>query len=266
MLRTIGAVTATALVLAAVPAISATADQTQRPGKPTVTITVPAELVEGEQVIVAVKVSRTDGAKQVQLQQRVARSGGFTWETVATTKARKKKDYRFPTVAGEDDSIELRARVVFRVGRAAISEPAVSVVWHWTQLSYFPPYSHTAGANDNGFSVFTVNGQSYHGWFASGALKSWESRFTPGRHCKAMRGVAGVRDDSADGSTALVRVLADDVPVYTSPTLTPGMAQPFQVDLALPYRLAIQAQNTSLTPLPVFPAIGSPELLCTGLG
>ena len=97
--------------------------------------------------------------------------------------------------------------------------------------------------NDNGISSFTLNGLSFHGWFTTGSFKSWESRFTVGRHCQAMRGVAGVRDESADGSSAVVRLLADDVPIYTSPTLTPGTAQPFQVALALPYRLAVQAQN-----------------------
>ena len=269
MLRIFGKVAATALVLAFVPPISASAVQTERPGKPgkpKVTITVPAEVIEGEQVPVEVKIGRTEDAKQVQLQQLVVQLGSPTWQTVAKTRARKKKGYRFQAIAGEDDTLQLRARVVYRTGRPAMSTPVVSTVWHWTRLADFPPYSHTSGVNDTGISSFTVNGQSFHGWFTTGALKSWESRFTPGRHCKAMRGVAGVRDESADGSTALVQVLADDATVYASPPLTPGTSQPFQVDLALPFRLAIQAQNTSLTALSTYPAIGNPELLCTGLG
>ena len=95
---------------------------------------------------------------------------------------------------------------------------------------------------------------------------SYESRYTVGRHCKAIRGVAGVSDKSADRSSAVVSVVADETTtVFTSGTLSPGMAEQFEVDLAKPYRLSIQAQRTSPADQAAYPAIGSPELLCTGL-
>jgi len=33
---------------------------------------------------------------------------------------------------------------------------------------------------------------------------SWEARFTPGRHCKALRGTVGLDDDSDDGSSGTI--------------------------------------------------------------
>ncbi len=265
MLRTFGAVTATALVLAAVPAISATGDVSQRPAKRKVTLTVPAHVVEGDQFTVVVKVGRVDGAEVVRLEQQVSVHGKLSWQTVGKAKAKQKKKYEFRAVGGEADTLTYRARVVYDSGRPATSAPSISTVWHWKPLGAFDPYSHSSGVNDNGISSFNLNGLSFHGWFTTGSMKSWESRFTLGRHCQAMRGVAGVRDESADGSSAVVRLLADDVPIYTSPTLTPGTAQPFQVALALPFRLAVQAQNISPPSVTVYPAIANPELLCTGL-
>ncbi len=265
MLRITGAVAATALVLAAVPAISATADVSLRPGKPKVNLAVPADVVEGERFKVEVKLSRVDGAKLVQLEQQVSVHGDMRWQAVGKAKAKKKKKYQFTAVGGEADSLAYRARVVYHDGKRIFSDPSASTVWHWKPLGAFDPYSHSSGVNDNGISSFNLNGLSVHGWFTTGSMKTWESRFTLGRHCQAMRGVAGVRDESADGSSAVVRLLADEVPVYTSPTLTPGAAQPFQVALALPFRLAVQAQNTSSTPLSVYPAVANAELLCTGL-
>jgi hypothetical protein len=266
MLRTTGAVAATVLVLAAVPAISATADGTHRGGKPKVTLKVPAAVVEGDQFTVVVKVGRVDGAKQVRLEQYVAASaGGHTWQLVGKANAKHKKTYKFKAVGGEEDTVSFRARVVYRDGKPAKSKPSASTVWHWTSLGSFDSYSSTNGVNDSEVSAFNLGGVAYYGWFTTGPFKSWESRYTLGGHCQAIRGVAGVRDESAEGSSALVRLLADDVPVYTSPTLTPGTPQAFQVALATPYRLAVQAQNTSATPKSVYPAVVRPELLCTGL-
>jgi hypothetical protein len=270
MLRTTCAVAVTALVLAAVPAISATADVSPdislRPRTGKVSLTMPADVVEGDRFTVEVKVGRVHDAKVVQLEQQVSVNGKLAWQTVGKTKAKKKKTYKFGAVAGKADTQTYRARVVYREGKPAKSAASASTVWHWKPLLAFTAYSHTTGANDNGLTAFNLNGVSFYGWFTTGSFKSWESRFTVGRHCQAIRGVAGVRDESADGSSAVVRLLADDVPVYTSPPLTPGTAQPFQVPLAMPYRLTVLAQNTSSPPpLTVYPALGSPELLCTGL-
>ena len=53
--------------------------------------------------------------------------------------------------------------------------------------------------------------------------------------------------------------------MLTSTSLVPGMSQPFQVDLPSPYRLSVQMQKTSPADQAVYPAVGDPELLCTGL-
>ena len=267
MLRTTCAVAATALALAALPTMAATADGSDHARRAKVSLTMPTNLVEGDAFTIQVKVGRNDNAKVVQLQQQV--DGARGWQTVGKTKAKHKKKYEFHAVSGAGDTVSYRAKVVYRDSKPVTSEPSMSTVWHWTSLAAFVPYSHTAGVNDNHISSFTLNGAPYHGWFTTGAFKTWESRYTVGRHCNAIRGVAGVRDESADGSTAVVRLLADDVPVYASPTLTPGTAQTFQVALpSMPYRLAVQGQNIGATApqLPVYPAVGTPELLCTGLG
>jgi hypothetical protein len=47
--------------------------------------------------------------------------------------------------------------------------------------------------------------------------------------------------------------------------LTPGRVQRAEVKLDLPYRFSIQAVKTSTGDLRVYPAIGMPELLCSGL-
>ncbi len=270
MLRTTGAVAATALILAALPAISAASDTAtpvaERPGRPKVTLTVPSNVVEGDRFTVEVKVAQTDGAKVVQLEQQVLVHDNVTWQTVGKSKARSKKKYQFQAAGGELDTAMFRAKVSYREGKPAKSAPTGAIVWHWLKLGAFEPYANTSGVNDSGISPFTLNGLSVYGWFTTGSFKSWESRFTLGRHCQAIRGIAGVRDESADGSSAVVRLLADDVPVYTSPSLTPGTSQPFQVALALPFRLTIQAQNTSSASRTAYPALGAPELLCTGLG
>jgi hypothetical protein len=60
-------------------------------------------------------------------------------------------------------------------------------------------------------------------------------------------------------------VAEETTPLLTSTPLTPGMDQPFQIDLSMPYRLSVQMQKTSPTGQAVYPAVGNPELLCTGL-
>jgi hypothetical protein len=223
-------------------------------------------VVECEQFTVVVKLGRGTVATRVELLQQVASGSGHSWRTVGTAKAKRKKTYSFRLTAGEDDAVlTYRAKLVRAKGRPVTSDPVLSTVWHWFTLGSFDPYVRTTGVNDNGISPFNLNGQSVRGWFTTGSPKTWESRYTLGRRCQAMRGVVGVRDESADGSSAQLRLLADDVEVYASPSLSPGTAQPFQIALALPFRLAVLAQNTSTPPVSVYPAIGEPQLLCTAL-
>ena len=130
----------------------------------------------------------------------------------------------------------------------------------------FDQYYATSGVWTFGVG-FAISGTQYNGWSTYGrSYPSWEGRFTLGRHCRAFRGVMGVTDTSADGSSVTIALVADDTnTVYQSPSLTPGMSHPFQVDLPSPYRLSIQAKNTSPEGVRVSPAIGTPEVLCTGL-
>ena len=123
MLRITGAVAATALVLAAVPAISATADVSLRPGKPKVNLAVPADVVEGEQF-------KVEGQAQPGRRRQAGAAGaaglrprGHALEAVGKAKAKKKKKYQFTAVGGEADTLAYRARVVYHGRQAHLFGP-----------------------------------------------------------------------------------------------------------------------------------------------
>ena len=97
------------------------------------------------------------------------------------------------------------------------------------------------------------------------AASSWESRYTPGRNCKAFRGIAGLSDTSADGATGAVAVSADEQLLWSSTVLTPGATQAFEIAMDRPYRVALTATNTVAPDVKSFPLIGDPQLLCSGL-
>lgn len=260
---TLGAVLATALACTAVPAVAVPAEPLGTP-KPRVTLSVPTTVVEGEPFSLRARVSRTTGARQVQL---LAAAPGAPWQVVSKTRARKKRTYSFTATAGPEDTVRYRVKVLYERGTVS-STPASTAVWHWTPMTDFEPYLQTPGVSFGNNVHITINGVGYRGgWETYGKYGVWESRVTPGRHCSALRGVVGISDDSADGSSAVVTVTAEETtPVYTSPTLTPGMSVPFQVALATPFRLGVSATRTSLPTLAAYPALATPELLCTGLG
>lgn len=261
--------TVLAIVLAPLTPSTADAPAAMRTGKPRVTISVPDQLVEGDRFDVVVNVGRAREAVQVVLQQQVTDLLGDTsWQIVKRAKVRGKRKHTFHAVAGTEDSQRYRARVTYRDGKPAMTRPVASTVWHWTDMMAFRAYSYTLGVNSSAYNHFRMNGIDYTGgWATYGTYATWELRFTPGRHCKAFRGVAGLTDDSTDGSSGAIQLIADETTTaFSSATLTPGMDQPFQVDLATPYRLFIEAQKTSSAGQAAYPAIGNPELLCTGLG
>lgn len=264
---TTAAVLATALALAAAPTTGrAATDQTlERAKKPKVTVTLPNSLVEGDRLIVKVKVGRTQEAKRILLQRFTTDIFGNTsWETVKKAKVAGKKRHTFGAVAGEGDTERYRARVLYADAKPAMSKPASATVWHWSALTDMPDYYKTVGIFESASGP--INGVQYNGVFTYGSsYSSWEIRYTLGRHCRALRGVLGVGDNSADGSSAVISLVQDEThAILTSATLTPGMDQRFQVDLALPYRLSVQMQETSPADEAAYPAIGTPELLCTG--
>jgi hypothetical protein len=205
-------------------------------------------------------------AKRILLQRYVVDAlGNGDWTTVEKAKVKHRKKHDFAAIAGEGDTERFRARVLYPDSRPLMSKPITATVWHWTDFFDFTAYYVTPGVDSSKYLSFTMNGRVYRGMYTRSSGPSWELRFTPGRHCKAFRGELGVTDKSADGSSAAIQLLADDVTVLASGPLTPGMTQPFNLDLATPYRLAIQAQNTSPADQSAYPAIGIPELLCTGL-
>jgi hypothetical protein len=267
-LHTVIAASLAALALIVVPTAPSHAAHRalDRHAKPKVTVTVPDSVVEGDRFVVKVKVARTKGARRILLQTLTTNVfGDKSWETVKRSKVKGKKHHSFRVIAGEDDSQRYRVRVLYADAKPAMSKSASTTVWHWVGLTRFADYYQTPGVFES--ATGPINGARYNGLFTYGSTySSWEIRYTLGRHCQSLRGVLGVEDKSADGSSASISLVADEATtVLTSGVLTPGMSQPFQVDIELPYRLSVQMQETSPADQAAYPAVGDPELLCTGL-
>jgi hypothetical protein len=189
----------------------------------------------------------------------------LVWTKVKSVKVAGKASYRFTSIASELNTDRFRATVRYADGSQVTSKAARVTVWHWSELSWFQPYYETANISAGSYSQFNMNGDEYVGWYTWGAHEMWESRYTPGRNCKAFRGVFGVRDESSDGSSGTFTLIADETKiVYESPTLTPGMVEPVEIKIPTPYRFAVQARDTSPEGAYSGPAIGNPQFLCTG--
>jgi hypothetical protein len=190
--------------------------------------------------------------------------GDASWEAVRSVKVGGRSRVVFKRIATGLNQERFRATVTYITGKPVTSRPVSVKVWRWIPLSEYTPYYETSGAS---FGEAMLNGTRYKAWGAASYshVGAWESRFTPGRHCMAFRGVLGVADISGDGSSGSIRFTADDVMVYESPTLTPGMDVPVEVALASPYRFGLQAFDTSPEGVESWPVIGEPAFLCTGV-
>jgi hypothetical protein len=227
------------------------------------------EVVEGDVIRVVAKVPAARTAKRVTL-ERLALPvyeglGSPTWEEVKSSAVRGRARIKFKSIAQQPNVEKLRVRVQYQDRRrAVVSKPVQIEVWSWVQLREFPAYQYTSGLR---LGEASISGRTYEAWTPEtwSSARSWESRHTPGRNCRAFRGTAGLIDASADGSSGTIQFFADEAPAWTSPALTPGVAVPFEVSLNLPYRFALLATNTSAATVKAFPAIGDSELLCTGL-
>jgi hypothetical protein len=261
------ALTLAGLVLGAAPALAAPEARPGRAAKPKVSVTVPGEVTEGDRYEVTVKLSGpVRGARQL-LVQRLTKDavwGTTNWETVRKTKVRGKKKFVVGAVAGEADTDAYRARLLFTDRKAVASRLGRTTVWHWYALTGFAEYDDSYGTLSG--SGFAMNGLQRKGWSTYSSYPSYQTGWTLGRHCRALRGEVGVTDSSKPGTSAALQVVADETTtVFSSGPLTPGMTQPVQVDLATPYRLQLRAQDTSPDKLQAYPAFGSPEVLCTGV-
>ena len=242
---------------------SATASSTRETLAPA-TVELPRQVVEGDRYLVRITVARPRRAKRVILQHWVTDVlGNGEWAVKRRFLPQRKLLAR--AVAGVEDRERYRVRVVPKRGRT-VTTPATSVtVWHWYPLTSFDAYYETSGVINSSLSSFPMNGQQYKGWRTYGSYGSWESRFTPGRHCSTFRGDFGVQDDSSDLSSAEITVTTDDDRIaYASPSLPPGAVDSPTIDLRRTYRFSIAATDTSVDPAYAFPAIGDAELLCTG--
>ena len=196
-----------------------------------------------------------------------------SWQTVKTVKVSGRSKVPFKTVATDENPERYRVSVGYRRAARPVTSSAVNItVWRWIPLNEYGPY-YEAEPYAAVFGTITIAGHAYSGWGAAtySHRGTWESRFTPGRHCNAFKAVLGVADISGDGSSGSITLTADDTQVYASPTLTPGISVPVTVDLAKPYRFGIQLFDT--TPggttgrdaVESWPVLGEPAFLCTGV-
>lgn len=255
----VSAVLSTSLVAPAGPVSAAT--------RAVVIAKAPAQVTEGARATFRIRIAKPRTIRRVHLQERRTDIfGNAQWVTVRSAAARKKVWKVKATVTAENTAA-YRAQVVLRDGRTRVSQVKRIRVWRWIGLDSFDPYASTAGVWIGPYyPQFAMAGKQYRGWSARSSYGFWESRHTPGRNCKAFRGVLGVRDESADGSSARIRLLTDDEKVaYSSPALVPGRIRTIKLALPRPYRFIVQAEDTSPEGITSYPAIGNPAFLCTGI-
>ena len=261
----------TTVVVAAVallsPGLTTSASQAASDARAVWITSAPKNVNEGKRIEVGVKVASPQKAKGVQLQERQEDVlGNYSWVTIRSRAVNGSSRHTFKVVATAKNVAKYRARVSYRSGGPTTSKVAAVTVWRWISLLDYRPYYNTNGVIAAPYNSFNINGSQYLGWKTYGSYPSWESRYTPGRHCKAFTGVLGVTDDSADGSTATISLGTDaDSTIYSSPTLSPGMQSKVNIHMNLPYRFIITARSTSASETAVYPAIGNPEFLCTGV-
>jgi hypothetical protein len=228
----------------------------------------PKSATLGNRVAITVKVASPAQARTVQLQTLTKDIyGNLSWSKVGAQHVNGVAKHTFKPVLNQANRQRFRAVAAYKSGRPVASKAVGVTVWSWTPLSKIPAYYATNGINGYEYSNFAMAGNQYLGWFTYGSYGMWEERYTTGRHCKALRGDLGVTDNSADGSTAQFTVANIDTgaTLYQSPSLSPGAVTKVTLALPMPYRISIQARNTSTNGQVAYPAIGVPELLCTGL-
>lgn len=239
-------------------------EQSARSSESPVRLSAPGQVIEGSRYQVSVHVdSRTLRSVEIQ-RQATTIFGGKEWERVRLVKNPGRSAVRVAAVAGEEDTDRYRALATTKAGKTVRTRPANVSVWHWFDIDGFNSYYSTSGVRDSSLFQFGMNGNQYRGWFASGPYGAWEARYTPGRNCIGFRGIFGVTDASTDGSSARITLTADEQTVYESPVLSPGMQETDVIALNKPYRLGIQAHDTSTGELWAEPAIGDAQLLCRG--
>ena len=172
------------------------------------------EVTEGDQLTLTARVKAPRKATRATLQKwtRTLYSSTASWEVVTTVKVRGRSKVRFKTVATDENTERYRVSVAYRDTAKPLKSRAVKIeVWRWIPLNEYRPY-YEAQAYAAGFGTTTIAGHAYNGWGAAtySHTGTWESRFTPGRHCKAFKAILGVADISGDGSSGLITLTADD--------------------------------------------------------
>lgn len=228
----------------------------------------PEEVTEGDRYRIRIKVKTPSRFRRADVQQRVTNIfGDASWASVKKLRIGNRRTFTYRAVASDTDRETYRVVLKPITGRPIRSKPITVNVWHWYPLTAFDSYYATEGVADYAGNQFSMSGRSYIGsWYTYGTARSWESRYTLGRNCRAMSGTFGVTDKSADGSSATLQVLAEGTtPVYTSPALAPGLVDTQTLPLGTPYRIGIIGTNTSAEKVLAYPGVGDLRFLCTGL-
>jgi hypothetical protein len=260
------AATAAAAILSALPATASTADARPAPRIAKAVIKTSATTVtEGDRVTMRVRVPKAERATRVMLQERYVNVfGDVSWRDL--TSKRAKRRVAIPQTVTSPNEAAYRVAVTYRDrAKPVVSKPLKLTVWRWIELREFAPYFQTALTT---YGHADMNGAAYAVWggWAGTTIRAWEARVTPGRNCTKFRAVLGLADTSDDGSSGVVSFAVDEATtIYTSPTLTPGMTVPVELDLTRPYRFGMSAANTSPDKVRAYPMVGNGAFYCTGV-
>jgi hypothetical protein len=266
---TIGAI-ALAGVMAPPPAEARHAEPLHRSSAHKVSISASRNVEESGRYQVTIKVASPRQATRIRVFQRqVDVLGDTSWNLTRTLAVNGVVTHKLKLAPIESNVERTRVTVSYREAPKTVSDSASTTVWSWTSLTKFRPYYDTDGTSP--YVSYAINGTEFAaGWMTYLTEPSWESRHTLGHHCKAFSGTLGLADDSADGSSATFTISDGTHTLYSSPTLTPGMDKPVHFTFSRIYRIWIHADNTSpdaesTDDTATYPAIGDPEVLCTGV-
>ena len=241
-----------------------------------VTLTAPADAVEGDRYTVTVHVPSPKNAIAATLEYQKTGTSWIDseseWTALKSMNARGHGTLKFHVQADTAREYKFRAKVTYRGSkRASTSAPNRVNYWHWTGL---PSSSYYSAGSGSIYLDFSLAGRSTNGWLQYAGATA-EDRYTLSGACRAFHATVGLADASADGSTGTVTFSTIDSsgipkPIWKSPTLVPGKTVPVSLSLASPYRFSILGQNTSTpvtsgttTTIPMAqPAVSDPEFLC----
>lgn len=188
--------------------------------------------------------------------------GATQWVRQAIQKVANSGKHRFTLTATQPNRQTFRVVVTYKTGKKAYSKTASTLEYDWYSVNDFEAYYTVGGVLNSDMVEFAMDGREWHGLDGTSPT-SWEIRLTLGRNCKAFRGTLGLTDSSDDGAAASFQaVTIQPAATFTGSSVTTGNIKSFKGTLPKPYRISLEATDTSPSGVKGYPAIGDLEFLC----